>query len=92
MVLDEAHVISNRMTMQSKAVLGLRSQSRWVVTGTPIQNKIEDIYPMMAFLQIHPLEDFHWFTRLVLKPLREKDPASLARLRKVRARSAVCAR
>jgi SNF2 family DNA or RNA helicase len=62
-VLDEAHVVSNRLTQQSRAVLALKARARWVVTGTPIQNRIEDLYPLMAFLKIHPLDDFHWFTR-----------------------------
>lgn len=64
-VLDEAHVVSNRLTQQSRAVLALKASARWVVTGTPIQNRIEDLYPLMAFLKIHPLDDFHWFTRWV---------------------------
>jgi hypothetical protein len=62
-VLDEAHVIANRHTLQSRAVLALHASARWVVTGTPIQNKIEDVFPMLSFLRVHPLEDFHWFTR-----------------------------
>ncbi len=64
-VLDEAHVIANRQTLQSRAVIALHASARWVVTGTPIQNKIDDVYPMLAFLRVHPLEDYHWFTRYV---------------------------
>ena len=35
-VLDEGHVIRNRMTLSAKACLAVRSLFRWCLTGTPI--------------------------------------------------------
>jgi hypothetical protein len=51
-VLDEAHAIANPRTKQSRAALALPAQLRWVVTGTPLQNKLEDLFAPFAFLRV----------------------------------------
>jgi SWI/SNF-related matrix-associated actin-dependent regulator of chromatin subfamily A3 len=50
-ILDEAHVIKNSAARQTKAVIALNAERRWVVTGTPIQNSSFDLYTLMAFLR-----------------------------------------
>ncbi|EKX46055.1 hypothetical protein GUITHDRAFT_70888 [Guillardia theta CCMP2712] len=80
-VLDEGHVICNPKAKQSRAVLQLNAERRWVVTGTPLQNKLDDLYSLFAFLQIYPfkgfdihrvLQDFEWFRCLISDPARSK--------------------
>ena len=82
-VLDEAHLIANRNSLQSKAVVALSSVARWAVTGTPIQNKLEDLFPIFAFLRLHPLDNFDFFQKLVIAPMRQRSPASMVRIRKL---------
>ena len=53
-ILDEAHCIKNPTTAVHKACCFLRSEKRWVVTGTPIQNSLEDVYGLIKFLQHEP--------------------------------------
>jgi len=39
-ILDEAHIIKDVTTVQSKAACSLKAERRWCLTGTPIQNKL----------------------------------------------------
>ena len=53
-ILDEAHGIKNPRTVVSKACCMLRAESRWCVTGTPIQNSLSDVYGLLKFLRHEP--------------------------------------
>jgi SWI/SNF-related matrix-associated actin-dependent regulator of chromatin subfamily A3 len=80
-VLDEAHVVRNRATRACAAVQALECTFRWVLTGTPLTNKADDVHPLLAFLRCAPLDDFAVFNRAVGRPIREANDAGLARLR-----------
>lgn len=49
-VLDEAHEIRNRQTRTFKAAFKLDTRIRWLVTGTPVFNSMEDFVSLCAFL------------------------------------------
>ncbi|MCL2054312.1 MAG: DEAD/DEAH box helicase [Oscillospiraceae bacterium] len=49
-VLDEAQAIKNSGTKQTKAVKALKSSSRIAMTGTPIENKLSDLWSIFDFL------------------------------------------
>ncbi|KAK3028003.1 LOW QUALITY PROTEIN: hypothetical protein RJ639_039093, partial [Escallonia herrerae] len=68
-ILDEAHVIRNANTQQSRAVTSLSAKRRWVVTGTPIQNGSCDLYSLMSFLRFEPFCTRDYWNRLVRRPL-----------------------
>ncbi|PVU91741.1 hypothetical protein BB561_004244 [Smittium simulii] len=57
-VLDEAHVIREKKTWQSKAACTLKSTFRWCLTGTPIQNKLNDLYSLLKFIKFAPLDSW----------------------------------
>uniref|UniRef100_A0A1A8EJ16 Helicase-like transcription factor n=1 Tax=Nothobranchius korthausae TaxID=1143690 RepID=A0A1A8EJ16_9TELE len=47
-VLDEGHVVRNPNAQMSKAVLELKAQRRWILSGTPIQNSVKDLWMLLA--------------------------------------------
>ncbi len=49
-VLDEAQNIKNHATKQARAVRKLRSSSRIVLTGTPVENRLFELWSIMEFL------------------------------------------
>jgi SNF2 family DNA or RNA helicase len=49
-VLDEAHEIRNRTTRTFKCAFKLDTEIRWLVTGTPVFNSMEDFVSLCAFL------------------------------------------
>jgi superfamily II DNA or RNA helicase len=49
-ILDEAQRIKNWQTKTARAVKGLRSRYAFVLTGTPLQNRIDEIYSIVQYL------------------------------------------
>jgi SNF2 family DNA or RNA helicase len=49
-VLDEAQRIKNRDSKTSQAVRGLRRLRSWALTGTPVENRHEDLINLFAFI------------------------------------------
>jgi SNF2 family DNA or RNA helicase len=64
-VLDEAQTIKNYRTKVSRACCGLRAQRRWCLSGTPIQNKIDDLYSYFCFLKYEPYSKFSNFKYMI---------------------------
>ncbi|KAH6962305.1 SNF2 family N-terminal domain-containing protein [Ilyonectria sp. MPI-CAGE-AT-0026] len=54
-VLDEAHVIRNRSS-RFETIRKLNARHRWCLTGTPIQNRIEDLGAIVEFLRVSPFD------------------------------------
>ena len=49
-VLDEAQRIKNRESKTAEVVCGLRRARSWALTGTPIENRTEDLINLFAFV------------------------------------------
>jgi len=77
-VLDEAHTIRTRSTKMSKAVSKLTAERRWCLTGTPLQNSIEDIYPLVAWLRVAPWRSYAYFRREISLKLATGEGLSAA--------------
>ncbi len=54
-VFDEAHHLRNRTTRLHKQACRLRATHTWLITGTPIQNKLTDFYGLCELLGISSL-------------------------------------
>ena len=53
-MLDEAHTIKNRNAKMTKAAYEIRSHYRWCLTGTPMQNNLDELQSLIKFLRIQP--------------------------------------
>ncbi|KAF8509423.1 P-loop containing nucleoside triphosphate hydrolase protein [Hysterangium stoloniferum] len=49
-ILDEAHNIKERSTNTAKATFELKSQFKWCLSGTPLQNRVGELYSLVRFL------------------------------------------
>ncbi|KAF3058712.1 putative SWI/SNF-related matrix-associated actin-dependent regulator of chromatin subfamily A member 3-like 2 [Daldinia childiae] len=76
-VLDEGgaqvspHWIKNSGTRQFRASAALCTKRRWCLTGTPIQNRLEDLASLAQFLQLPNIATKVVFQKHILSPLSE---------------------
>ncbi|KAG5294535.1 transcription termination factor 2 [Histoplasma ohiense] len=80
-VLDEAHAIREQSTAQSQAIFSLASLRRWSVTGTPIQNRLEDLASVTRFLKLHPYVEKSQFAAYIIAPFKSENPKAIPNLR-----------
>ncbi|KAF2103420.1 P-loop containing nucleoside triphosphate hydrolase protein [Rhizodiscina lignyota] len=76
-VLDEAQAIKNRQSRTFLACKGLMAKHRWVISGTPLQNSVEEIYPYFKFLRVPHSGSYRVFKQNFLG---DDDPDKQARL------------
>ena len=66
-ILDEAHEIRNRRSKRFKSAMKIESTYRWVVTGTPVFNEVDDFVSLCAFIGIGRVD-----VQCNLETIREK--------------------
>jgi len=85
-ILDEAQRIKNWSTKTAQAVKRLRSRYAFVLTGTPIENRIDDLYSLMDFLDPAILGPLFRFNREFYELDERGRPAGYRDLDKLHAR------
>ena len=50
LILDEAHMIKNWKSQRWQTLLNFNSQRRLLITGTPLQNDLMELWSLMHFL------------------------------------------
>lgn len=71
-ILDEAQNIKNKLSIASRASSLLHSTYRLCLSGTPMQNNLDELYPLLRFLRIKPYMDEAKFKVDLSVPLKSK--------------------
>lgn len=79
-VLDEAQAIKNPGTRQAKGVKALDGRARIVLTGTPIENRLSDLWSLFDFISPGLLGSARRFKQFA-SSLEKHEPPSYAPLR-----------
>lgn len=79
--LDEAHMIREQSTLLFKAICRLQANRRWAVTGTPVQNKLDDLAALLAFIRLKPFDNKAMFTQYIVAPFKACDAEIVPKLR-----------
>ncbi|KAH4231684.1 hypothetical protein HBI06_072350 [Parastagonospora nodorum] len=69
-MLDEAHTIKNRNAKMTKACYEIRSHYRWCLTGTPMQNNLDELQSLIRFLRIQPYCDMSNWKDSISGPMK----------------------
>lgn len=81
-LMELAHIIREPSKSFAKSVCALQAECRWAVTGTPIQNRLMDLFSLFKFLQCFPFDDLKTFNAHVAQRWKEKsDPNCVAKLK-----------
>jgi DNA repair protein RAD16 len=60
-VLDEAHFIKSRSSQTAASAFALTCVHRWCLSGTPLQNRVGELYSLIRFVRLDPMS--HYFCR-----------------------------
>ena len=69
-ILDEAHTIKNRNAKATQACYALRAEYRWCLTGTPLQNNLDELQSLIRFLRIKPYNEMPAWKEQITLPMR----------------------
>ena len=80
-ILDEAQAIKNHTTQKYRAVCRVHSQVRFALTGTPVENRLGELWSIFSFLMPGYLPSYKTFCARFEKPIvQEEDQNAVRRL------------
>ena len=87
-IYDECHYIKNKNTATFKNVMQIKSDIKWFLSGTPIMNRVHELYPYFKLLNYKhintvPYEQVGHMNRTVYSKVRKNQYTQLQQLLKV---------
>ncbi|MDB4989758.1 MAG: Helicase, family, partial [Myxococcaceae bacterium] len=80
-ILDEAQHIKNPMSATARAAKRLKSERRLAMTGTPIENRLSEIWSIFDFVSPGLLNSLNSFEEKYARPIERGDAPAAVRLR-----------
>jgi hypothetical protein len=81
-VLDEAQAIKNPESQVSRSAFGLKANFRLALSGTPLENRLEELWSLMHFTNPGLLGGRRQFDEKVAQPISDGQAGAAERLRK----------
>ncbi len=81
-VLDEAQAIKNPDSQAARAAFGLKTNFRLALSGTPLENRLEELWSLMHFANPGLLGGRRQFEDKVARPISEGQPEAANQLRR----------
>lgn len=83
-IIDEAQYIKNHTTAAAKAVKVIKSQVRYALTGTPVENRLSELWSIFDYLMPGFLYGYDTFKKEIENPIvKNGDDAAMKRLQKM---------
>ncbi|MDH3353457.1 MAG: DEAD/DEAH box helicase, partial [Nanoarchaeota archaeon] len=83
-ILDEAHIIKNPLSVNARSVNALRGKHKLAISGTPIQNNLMELWSMFNFLSPGYLGSYDSFKEnFVMRIEGENDEGAVKALKKM---------
>ncbi|MHA1733598.1 MAG: DEAD/DEAH box helicase [Promethearchaeota archaeon] len=83
-IVDEAQNIKNPETQQARAIKSLKARYRVALTGTPVENRLSELWSILDFLNPGFLGSLSSFRKKFAVPIeRFRDPEALALLKRL---------
>lgn len=83
-ILDEAQVIKNAYTKRSQAAHQLHGHIKLILTGTPIENRLSELWNLFRFINPGLLGSYDSFFKRFVEPIEQhKDVAARQALKKI---------
>ncbi len=80
MLLSCPQSIKNSRTLAAHAAWALHSRFRWCLSGTPIQNAVDDLYSYMRFLRYAPFDQPKAFKRHIKDEIAQQPQLGFKKL------------
>lgn len=82
-ILDEAQSVKNARSQVAAAVSAVSAKCRWCLSGTPLQNNVDDLFSYFRFLRYDPYDNSSSFRTLIKEPIRVDPVAGFRRLQHI---------
>jgi SNF2 family DNA or RNA helicase len=85
LICDEAHRLKTKtLNITKKAILAIPTRRRLLLSGTPIQNNLDELYALCSIVQPLALDDYDVFKNIFSNPIvASRDPAACAQVKKL---------